>query len=162
MALVKCRNCGEQIDKVMAYKVVVGKLNHYYCTEAEYISEQEKIAQSKAIKDSVYSAINEIFNRQVTNTAIFKEMSEIAGVYGYDLLGDYLRENKQYLCQQLNKSFKSEYAQIRYFSTIAKNSMSDFKLKRKLQSSVVKQSSFEMVETNFTARQPRKGFEYIE
>lgn len=158
MALVTCRNCGAQIDKMMAYKVVAGKISHYYCTEAEYKAAQDKINQNKAIKNAVYETVNEIFNRKVINTAIFKEMSAIAETHGYGLLGDYLRENKQFLCQQLNKSFNSEYAQIRYFSAIVKNNIGDFKAQRKNLNNIVKPSEFEMIETNYTARQPRKGF----
>ena len=49
-----------------------------------------------------------------------------------DLRIEYLSQNTEYLSNLMqNKSFQSEYAQIRYFAAILKNSLSDFKYEKK-------------------------------
>ena len=68
---VKCRKCGARIDQKTAFKVVVGKVNTYYCNEQEY----NEIISARQIKDDTYKCINKIFGYVVTNTAIFKEIN---------------------------------------------------------------------------------------
>ena len=33
---VKCRKCGSTLNRDKAFRVVVGKVNTYYCNESEY------------------------------------------------------------------------------------------------------------------------------
>lgn len=51
--LVKCRKCGNKIDRNNAFKVVVDNKNVYYCNEKEYeehVKEKQKIEREKFIK----------------------------------------------------------------------------------------------------------------
>lgn len=152
--LVKCRKCGKEIDRIIAYKVVVGKSNHYFCSKAEY-DEMEKSKQKKA---DVYELINEIFGYKVINKALFKEIGEILEANSIDILLGYLTANKGMLSSKLNKDFSSEFARIRYFSAIIKNSINDYRTRLKRQNEPVKATDFEMLETNYSARPKRKGF----
>ena len=110
--LVKCRQCGTKIDRKTAFKVVVGGKNAYYCNGAEY----QKTLHEKEIKTNTYDCINQIFGYKVLNSALFKEINLLLQVYSY-------------IAKVLDKEFVSEYAKIRYFSTILKNNMADFKPK---------------------------------
>lgn len=124
--LVKCRYCGIKLDRQKAFKVVVGGKNTYYCNKIEY----EKVVYTKKLKDATYDCINEIFGYKVLNSALFKEINILLEVYPYERILGYLTENKGFLSNVLNKDFNSEYAKIRYFSTIIKNSIVDFKIKQ--------------------------------
>lgn len=122
--LVKCKKCGNKIERSDAFKVVVGKVNTYYCNEDEY----NEILKNRKLKDETYSYINNIFGYKVTNTSMFKEINEIVDVFGYELLLSYLSENESYLMPVVQeKDFSNEYGKIRYFSAILKNSLADYK-----------------------------------
>lgn len=153
--LVKCRICGNKIDRDIAYKVRNKNINEYYCDKNEYLERLEKIK----IKDYTYEKIFYIFNRKVTNTVLFKELSELENVYGYEIIYKYLCENEKYLICVLSKDFKSEYAQIRYFSTILKNSLADFKIEIKQPE---KKIEIDIPKVKYAQRKKRKSLYEIE
>lgn len=120
--LVKCRACGQKIDRNNAFKVVVGDKNAYYCNEKEY----EKICEERKNKDLMYGQINEIFGYVVTNTALFKEMTPLIAQYGYKMLYFYFKDNFDYLYSIAHRDFDKEYGRIRYFSVVIGNSIHDY------------------------------------
>lgn len=123
----KCKYCGKSIDTNNAYKIVIGKINRYYCNEEEY----NIVYKAQQIKDDTYNLIYEIFGRKITNTILYKEINELALVYSFEKIEVYLSKNKEYLSNIMqNKTFQNEYAQIRYFSAILKNSLTDFKYEK--------------------------------
>ena len=75
--MVKCRKCGEKIDQKLAFKVVVGDKNAYYCNEEEYNS----VIKERQDRERVYDLINQIFGYTLTNTALYKEVSAIVKVH---------------------------------------------------------------------------------
>ena len=124
----KCKYCGKSIDTDNAFKVIVGKTNRYYCDENEY----NIIHKTQQIKDDTFNLIYDIFGRKVTNTILYKEINELSTIYSYEKIDSYLNENKNYLTNLMqNKSFQSEYAQIRYFAAILKNNLADFHYEKK-------------------------------
>lgn len=125
---VKCKICGKQIERDSAYKISkLGKngknINSYYCTQTEYNEYKNNVDS----KDKVYMLINDIFGYKITNTAIYKEINEIAKSQSYEKIFKYINDKKDYLSNTINgKTFSSEYGKIRYFSTIIKNSITDW------------------------------------
>lgn len=121
--LVKCQCCGNKVDRNEAFKVVVGERNTYYCNENEYKS----IIQDREYKRRMFLCINDIFEYKVVNTALFKEINEIHKSFSFEHIFKYLRDNKEDIIAQLSRrSFQNEYNQIRYFSAILKNNLSDY------------------------------------
>lgn len=121
--LVKCRKCGNKVERSNTFKVVVGGKNAYYCNKDEY----NEILKYRELKDTTYSYINNIFGYKVTNTSIYKEVNEIIDAFGYELLISYLKENESYLSSVMQeKDFPKEYGKIRYFAAILKNSLVDY------------------------------------
>lgn len=153
--LVKCRICGNKIDRDTAYKVRNKNVNEYYCSRDEYLEKLEKIK----VKDNTYEKLFDIFGRKITNTALFKEITELENVYGYEKIYQYLCENERYLTNVLSKDFKSEYAQIRYFSAILKNNLADFKIESKQPE---KRIEIDMPTVKYTQRKKRKSLLEIE
>ncbi len=122
--IVKCRNCGKMLDRNDAYKVILNNKNVYYCTEQEYL---DKIKQNQIHRDMVDQVMS-IFCEQVTNTILFKEITELENIYTSKLILDYLKENEDYIKNLINnKSFSSQYAKIRYFTAILKNNLADYR-----------------------------------
>ncbi len=148
----KCKYCGKSIDTNNAYKIVVGKTNKYYCNEEEY----NIIHKAQQIKDDTYNLIYEIFGRKITNTIIYKEVNELSYVYSFEKIEAYLSQNIEYLSNLMqNKSFQSEYAQIRYFAAILKNNLSDFKYEKKEKTS--KEVEIDMLSCNYSRGSTRKA-----
>ena len=147
--LVKCKICGNKIDRADAYNVTVNGKNNYYCNEKEYSSWKIK----KDVRDNTYSVIYDIFGRKVTNTVLFKEIGDLADIYTYGKIEDYLLANKTYLSTVMEKSFVSEYAQIRYFDAILKNSLADFCIEVK---DYTKEIEIEIPTMKFTRNKKRK------
>ena len=127
--LVKCKCCGEQIDRDMAYKVSKGKTNEYYCTQSEYIRMITEKAQVKQMKYDILDMINEIFGREITNTALRGELTEIKKSHSLIKMYNYLLENKSDISRIiLAKHFESDYGAIRYFAAILKNNLGNYEL----------------------------------
>lgn len=120
--MVKCRKCGNKIDQKLAFKVVVGKTNAYYCNEEEY----KEVLKLRQDHDDTYEMINRIFGYVVTNTALYKEISGLAKCYPYETILNYLRDNFDYLYEVMHRDFEKEYGQIRYFSVILGNNLKDY------------------------------------
>lgn len=146
---VRCKICGNKKEKSEAYKVVINNKNNYYCNETEY---KEWISKRET-KDNTYNLIYDIFERKVTNTILFKEVGELSDIYTYEKIFAYLKENEVYLCGVMKKDFSSEYAQIRYFTAILKNSLADFQYKKEVLTKNVWQ---DMPECRFKRKNKRK------
>ena len=54
----------------------------------------------------------------------------MAKVHGWEKMIAFLDENKDYLEHVVRKDFASEFAKIRYFSAVFKNSLHDFRMKK--------------------------------
>ena len=121
--LVKCRHCGNKIDRKEAFKVVVGGKNAYYCNEDEYLLSKKL----KGDKDGTYNIINQIFGYEVKNSALYKEINTIRIDFSYESILMYLKQEFDYLHSIMcEKDFQSEYGKIRYFSAIVKNNLPNF------------------------------------
>lgn len=183
--LVKCRKCGNKIDRNDAFKVVVDNKNVYYCNEKEYeehVKEKQKIERErfikkkeqqllkqkkekeKIIRERIYDSITRIFGYLPKNTALYKEMNELIVCFGYELIDDYLKEREDYLYDTIqNKNFESEYGKIRYFSAILKNTLVDFENKRQeKKEESAKVYDINVVKMKFKRKQKRKSLEEIE
>lgn len=121
MTKVTCRCCGKKIDRRIAIGVPHGKTTWNYCPE--------HVGQ-KSPKDKMYDLVFEIFGRTVTHTVLYKELDAIAKIYTYEKITAYLEENKEYLEDVIyGRNYVSEFAQIRYFAAIIKNSIHEFEIK---------------------------------
>ena len=153
MAKVKCAACGEAIDKKIAMGIPAGKRTKYYCPEH---------VGMKSPKEEMYDMVFEIFGRKVLNTVLYKELDEIAKVHTYQKMTEYMKENKEYLEKCIYKEFVNEYAQIRYFAAILKNSLTDFVVK-KPEVIIQKDIDFcmDVPVNNYKAKKKRKGMDSL-
>ena len=131
MARAKCKICGTELDTKTAYKVTDknGK-NKYFCSASEFEAEEERKKKAAEDKDKVYRLICDIMGvNEVLNTALWKEKIEWNKAFSDEFIAKYLEEKKDYLSSAIARLSGSEYAKIRYISTVLKNSLRDFKPK---------------------------------
>ena len=136
MARAKCMICGETLDTATAHKVeiVVNKrtgekeLKHKYCcSEEEYIAEEARKKKAAEDKDRLYRLICDIMNeKEIINTALWKEWQVWLRVADNEKISQYLEENKDYLTFVIARLQSSEYARIRYLSTIIRDKIKAF------------------------------------
>lgn len=126
----KCRICGKVLDVNTSYLVVTNGKKAYYCSREEFEIETKKKEKLATDKDKVYRLVCDIIERkEITNTALFAEWKVWNKVADNEKIGQYLEENKVYLCSVVAKLEDKEFNRIRYLSAILKNSLGDFKPK---------------------------------
>ena len=149
MAKCKCRICKTPHDTKDAYKVVVNNKPQYYCSQEEYEKDLEKKKKAAEDKDRVYYLICDIMGeKEILNTALWKEKIEWNKVFSDEFIAKYLQENKEYLTSAITRLDSSQFAKIRYLSAILKNSLGDFKPK------VVEVEKPKIVDTSFELFEP--------
>lgn len=135
MAKAKCKICGIELDTKIAYKVTDknGK-NKYFCSASEFEAEEERKKKTQEDKDRVYYLICDIMGeKEIISTALFKEWTIWNKVADNAKIGDYLAENKEYLSSVIARLQSSEYARIRYLSTIIRDKIKAFVPKAKVE-----------------------------
>lgn len=153
--LVKCKCHSEKIDRDTAFKVIINNKNEYYCTEKDYL----KIKQEKENRKNLFDNINNLFGYIVTNTILYKEISELSKIYPYAKINSYINDNSQMLEKYMSKSFNNEYGKIKYFTTIIKNNIKDYVVSKPKN---IKQSNTEIVSVIYTPKTRKKSMdEYL-
>lgn len=124
----KCQICKTPLDTNTAYKVVDknGK-NRYYCSQAEFEAEEARKKKAKEDKDKVYRFICDIMGeKEIISTVLYKEWAIWNKVADNEKISKYLEENKDYLASVIGRLGSSEFAKIRYISTIIKDKIKEF------------------------------------
>ncbi|MBD1379092.1 hypothetical protein [Metabacillus arenae] len=120
--LVKCRICKNKIERNEAYKVVVKNKNQYYCNAEEYSDWNKENESRMKVIDFAFEVLGE-----TTNTSLMKELQGIAKIHTYKKMINYLESDVENIVNAMDKHFEKEYAKIRYFTAIIKNSIGDFR-----------------------------------
>lgn len=128
MAKAKCKICGSVLDTNTAYKVTDknGK-NKYFCSASEFEAEEERKKKAAEDKDRVYRLVCDIMGEEdIISTALYKEWAIWNKVADNARIVKYLEENKDYLSSVIARLQSSEYARIRYLSTIIRDKIKAF------------------------------------
>ena len=140
MARAKCPICGSELNTSTAYKVEIvgprtGKVTYkYYCSEEEWLSEQARKKKAKEDKDKAYYLICDIMGeKEIINTALWKEWVVWNKVADNEKIGKYLEENKSQLTSEIGRLDSSEFAKIRYLSASIKNGIKEFEPRVKIE-----------------------------
>lgn len=164
---VKCRYCGERVEKEDAYKDP--NKNSYYCSEEHYLAtmkkredfqkEKEEKKQNKI--DPVYEEVADIFGYRIQNSQLFKEMKLWRSICNDEKILAYLQEHKDYIKSKLEKLNSSEYARIRYVSAILKNSLKDYVATVRVEPEKINVDC-EIYEPTVFAKKKRRGLSELE
>lgn len=169
MAACKCRYCQERLTTAIAYKTEINKRSFYFCNEEHYNKflqededkkrKQEREAQTR---QKFYNLFCEILGvKGITNTALWKEKTEINKVFSDEIIISYLEENKDWIRTSVGRLSGGEYGKIRYVSVILRNKLGDYKPKVVVKETVIPKIQDEHYETKFKLKQ-RRGFEDME
>ena len=149
MAKAKCKICGAELDTKTAYKVTDknGK-NKYFCSASEFETEEERKKKAAEDKDRVYRLICDIMGeKEIISTALWKEWQVWNKVADNEKIAKYLEENKDYLSSVIARLSSSEYARIRYLSTIIRDKIKAFKPKVEVEKPKVVEPSVSIDQT---------------
>ena len=164
---VKCRYCGERVEKEDAYKDP--NKNSYYCSEEHYLAtmkNREDLQKEKEEKrhkkiDPVYEEVADIFGYRIQNSQLFKEMKLWRSICNDEKILAYLQEHKDYIKSKLEKLNSSEYARIRYVSAILKNSLKDYVATVRVEPEKINVDC-EIYEPTVFAKKKRRGLSELE
>ena len=137
MAACKCRYCQERLTTAIAYKTEINKKSFYFCNEEHYnkfLQEDEnkkkKQEQEAQTRQKFYNLFCDILGvNGITNTALWKEKTEINKVFSDEIIISYLEENKDWIRTSVGRLSGGEYGKIRYVSVILRNKLGDYKPK---------------------------------
>lgn len=164
---VKCRYCGERVEKEDAYKDP--NKNSYYCSEEHYLAtmknredlQKEKEEKKQKKIDPVYEEVADIFGYRIQNSQLFKEMKLWRSICNDEKILAYLQEHKDYIKSKLEKLNSSEYARIRYVSAILKNSLKDYVATVRVEPEKINVDC-EIYEPTVFAKKKRRGLSELE
>ena len=164
---VKCRYCGERVEKEDAYKDP--NKNSYYCSEEHYLAtmknredlQKEKEEKRQKKIDPVYEEVADIFGYRIQNSQLFKEMKLWRSICNDEKILAYLQEHKDYIKSKLEKLNSSEYARIRYVSAILKNSLKDYMATVRVEPEKINVDC-EIYEPTVFAKKKRRGLSELE
>ena len=137
MAACKCRYCQERLTTAIAYKTEINKKSFYFCNEEHYnkflqddVNKKKKQEQEAQTREKFYNLVCEILGvNGITNTALWKEKTEINKVFSDEVIISYLEENKDWIKTSVGRLSGGEYGKIRYVSVILRNKLGDYKPK---------------------------------
>lgn len=164
---VKCRYCGERVEKEDAYKDP--NKNSYYCSEEHYLAtmkkredfQKEKEENKQKKIDPVYEEVADIFGYRIQNSQLFKEMKLWRSICDDEKILAYLQEHNGYIKSKLEKLNSSEYARIRYVSAILKNSLKDYVATVRVEPEKINVDC-EIYEPTVFAKKKRRGLSELE
>ena len=164
---VKCRYCGERVEKEDAYKDP--NKNSYYCSEEHYLAtmkkredfQKEKEEKKQKKIDPVYEEVADIFGYRIQNSQLFKEMKLWRSICDDEKILAYLQEHNGYIKSKLEKLNSSEYARIRYVSAILKNSLKDYVATVRVEPEKINVDC-EIYEPTVFAKKKRRGLSELE
>lgn len=121
---VKCKICGSKKNIDEAFKVVKetpkAKVNHYYCSKAEYEKNLREINSKKECLDY----IREILGVKMIPPAFAKQVNILRDYYDYIVIKKTFKECESNIKWQLdNKEFNSEFAKSKYIIVIISNNI---------------------------------------
>ena len=165
----KCRQCQTNLNTQDAYKTTINSKNAYFCNQEHYekflkCEEDKKIKQEQEAKtrEKFYNLFCDILGvNGITNTALWREKTEINKVFSDEIIISYLEENKDWIRTSVGRLSGGEYGKIRYVSVILRNKLGDYKPKVSVKEVVVPKIQDEHYETKFKLKQ-RRGFEDME
>ena len=164
MAKAKCKICGSALDTATAYKVTDknGK-NKYFCSASEFEAEEERKKKAAEDKDRVYRLICDIMGEnEIISTALWKEWQVWNKVADNAKIAKYLEENRDYLASVIARLSSSEYAKIRYLSTIIRDKIKTYKPKPKIAKHERTIDISGVGPVNYKPRETRRGLDFLE
>lgn len=138
----KCKYCGKEVDRLIAFEIKVGGKNHYYCNKNEYLLQLEKQEKREELINLLVDATNAFGDsgRLYVKSAILSlekkyQIADIIAYLKYDL--DRIQDSLRL------KNISEISGRVKYAAAIIRNHIDEY-----LQSRNIKNTK-EPVEVDF-------------
>lgn len=170
---VKCQICGKSIDRLIAYKVVVGGANKYFCSEEEFNADKARKDHAK----EVFETITECYQYcagygEPPYSIIKKELGENLKAVDVETIYQFVKENREKLKKTVDKKierdgpFSRAYFVFRYVSGIIKRKILEKDWKTKQVSPTVQKTGIDLnfynVKPNTNQLKKRRSLDELE
>ncbi len=136
---VKCQICGKSIDRSTAYKVVVGDVNKYFCSEEEFNADKARKDHAKEVLETIAECYQYCSGYgEPPYNVVRKELKENLKAIDVETICQFVKENREKLKKTVDKKverdgpFSQVYFSFRYVSGIIKREIleKDWKAKQ--------------------------------
>lgn len=170
---VKCQICGKSIGHSVAYKVVVGGTNKYFCSEEEFNAEKARKDHAK----EVFETITECYQYcagygEPPYSIIKKELDENLKAVDVETIYQFVKENREKLKKTVDKKierdgpFSRAYFVFRYVSGIIKREILEKNWKAKQVAPTVQKTGIDLnfynVKPNTNQLKKRRSLDELE
>lgn len=115
-----CKLCKNKLTTDVAYKIINGKTNTYYCSQEEY----ENFIKDGEKKNSCFETIAAIMQIPVVTPVMKKEVNKLNNYYDYIVIERTFKECENNIRWFLNnKDNSSEYGKTKYIITVVSNNI---------------------------------------
>lgn len=168
MGRAKCQWCKTEVNTNTAHKEVIKGKNRYWCNDECYLAyekESEKQAEINAEYNEIYELTKQIFGYEFTGYPLLKrEINTWEKIGGRQKIIAYLKENKDWLSDVMNKEFQSDFSRVRYYSTVVAGRLHDFK-PNPIMDIAKHERAIEICGVgpiNYKPRETRRGLDFLE
>ena len=136
---VKCQICGKSIDRSTAYKVVVGDVNKYFCSEEEFNADKARKDHAKEVLETIAECYQYCSGYgEPPYNVVKRELKENLKAVDVETIYQFVKENREKLKKTVDKKverdgpFSQVYFSFRYVSGIIKREIleKDWKAKQ--------------------------------
>jgi hypothetical protein len=117
MRMIKCRQCGKEVEAGKSVVETIGKRKIYFCNEEDknlYLNQKD----IKTEKEQCYEVIVSITNRGIT--VVYKVLKNLNNTYSWDQILEALIKAKPYL-EKCYKEKPTDYAFAKYIEVTINN-----------------------------------------
>lgn len=170
---VKCQICGKSIDRSIAYKVVVGDANKYFCSEEEFNADKARKDHAKEVLETIAECYQYCSGYgEPPYNVVKKELKENLGAIDVETIYQFVKENREKLKKTVEKKverdgpFSQVYFSFRYLSGIIKREILEKDWKAKQVAPTVQKTGIDLnfynVKPNTNQLKKRRSLDELE
>lgn len=170
---VKCQICGKSIDRSTAYKVVVGGVNKYFCSEEEFNADKTRKDHTKEVLETIAECYQYCSGYgEPPYNVVRKELKENLKAIDMETICQFVKENREKLKKTVEKKverdgpFSQVYFSFRYLSGIIKREILEKDWKAKQVSPTVQKTGIDLnfynVKPNTNQLKKRRSLDELE
>ena len=170
---VKCQICGKSIDRSIAYKVVVGGTNKYFCSEEEFNADKARKDHAKEVLETIAECYQYCSGYgEPPYNVVRKELKENLKAIDVETICQFVKENREKLKKTVEKKverdgpFSQVYFSFRYLSGIIKREILERGWKAKQVAPIVQKTGIDLnfynVKPNTNQLKKRRSLDELE
>ena len=170
---VKCQICGKSIDRSIAYKVVVGGTNKYFCSEEEFNADKARKDRAKEVLETIAECYQYCSGYgEPPYNVVKKELKENLKAVDVETICQFVKENREKLKKTVDKKierdgpFSQVYFSFRYLSGIIKREILERGWKAKQVAPIVQKTGIDLnfynVKPNTNQLKKRRSLDELE